>query len=272
MKTKVWLAWALWGVLCAPALAQEATPAAAEEEPPPPPGAAAEPEGPAEASAGREDVAVKLSYYPAEEEEFGPIDPKYRGPVELSLFGGWTLFGDELDLQDGGSFTGGVRFTVNFGEESQVGLSLGYSATRIGFDLEDRNVRFGTQLGTRRLDSEVSIHSILLGLTYRLTYLRWEYFTPYVRLDLGLNYFDDTTAIGVFSVNGSGAGTAVRGKVESAFGFTAGLAIGIDYKISRNWSARFETSGAFWSTEWREDESGTIVFNTLQLGIVWHFQ
>ena len=258
MKLETVLVCALVGALSAPVLAQE----------PPPPAE----ESSAEPGAGADEVRVNLSYYPAEEEEFGPIDPSYRGPVELSLFGGWTFFGDNLDLQEGGALMGGVRLTANFGEESRVGLSLGYSATRIDFDLEDRNVRFGTQLGTRRLDSEVSIHSLLVGLTYRLTYLRWEYFTPYVRLDLGLNYFDDTDAIGVFAANGSGAATAVRGKVDSAFGFAAGLALGIDYKISRNWSARFETSGAYWSTKWREGESSTFVFNTLQLGIVWHFQ
>lgn len=253
-----------------PEASEQPEPGQPREDTPPIAPPAGDPAPPAEGR--QEEVRVNLSYYPAEEEEFGPIDPSYRGPVELSLFGGWTLFGDELDLEDGGAFMGGGRFTINFGDDSQVGLSFGYSVTRINFDLEDRNVRFGTQLGTRRLDSEVSIHSILVGLTYRLTYLRWEYFTPYVRLDLGMNYFDDTTANGVFRANGSGNPTAVQGKVASAFGFTAGLALGIDYKISRNWSARFETSGAYWSTEWREDESGTVVFNTLQVGFVWHFQ
>lgn len=262
MKPKLLVVCALVGALSASASAQESAPA---EAPVSEPAADAAP-------GAKDELAVALSYYPGEEKEFGPIHPSYRGPVELSLFGAWTLFGDAMDLQDGGAFMGGARFTINLGHESRVGLSVAYSATRIGFDLEDTNVRFGTQVGTRRLDSEVSIHSVQLGLTYRLTYLRWEYFTPYVRLDLGLNYFDETSAIGDFRANGSGTRTAVRGEVDSALGFSAGLSLGIDYKISRNWSARFETSGAYWVTKWREDESGTFVFNTLQFGVVWHFQ
>jgi hypothetical protein len=253
----------------------EATPEAEGETEPAGEGDAPAEEGPSSDDDGDvddDDEIESLSFYPAEEAEFGPIDPEYRGPLELSLFTGWVFFSHDLDLDTGGGLFPGVRVSFNFGEQSRLGLDVSYGTTRINFKLKDTNVQFGNQFGSRQVGSEVSIHNLTMGLTYRMTYLRWEYLTPYVRAQMGLNYFDDTRANGTFAANGTGAPVAVSAKVDSAFGFSIGAALGFDYKLSRNWSLRAETSIGYWQTDWREDENGAFVSVPLSFGVVWHFQ
>lgn len=213
------------------------------------------------------------SYYPAEEAEFGPIDPDYRGPVELSPYMGYSFFdNDKFGIEDSGGFFGGARVTFNFGNESNIGFDVTWGTTRLDFEHKDTNERFNNQVGTRTLNSEVTIHNFTLGLTYRMNYLRTEYLTPFVRFEVGVNYFDDLKTKATFIPNGATSGQLVNAKLESAFGASVQLAMGFDYKLSRNWSLRLESGGGYWFTDWREGENGGFIFNALQFGVVWHFQ
>ena len=215
-------------------------------------------------------IEVK-SYYPREEAEFGPIAPEYRGPVELSLYGGWTMYSGDLDVESGGSLLGGVRFTVNFGEEDQVGLDFTWGVTRINFHIDETDSVAGRGFGRKDIRGEVTINSFVVGLTYRMTYLRFEYLTPFVRAGVGVNYFEDEVGRGTFQPNNNGALQQFTERLDSEFGIMGRLGFGFDYKIDKNWSIRTEYSLDVMINSWADRDDPQFAGNA-QLGFVWHFQ
>ncbi len=199
------------------------------------------------------------AYYPDEEREFGPIMPDYRGPVELSLYAGWSIFSPELDWTTG-AVLGGARFTVNGGEESEIGIDFNWGVTRTQYALSE---------GGATARGEVTVHTFMAGLTYRMSFLRSHLLTPFVRVAMGAVYFDESE----FSVR---AGTTrIRGKLPASYGWAGQLGLGLDYKLAKNWSFRMESSVDLWITDWREGKhgwEGLVQGNVFQAGIVWHFQ
>lgn len=216
-----------------------------------------------------EEIVEVTSYYPAEEREFGPIMPEFRGPVELSLYGSWNFFSPTLDMVTGGALFGGARVTANFGEQGEVGAELDWTVSRFRF--HQRGLRTAGGIGSTyaTVRSLVTVHTATFGATFRLTFLRSGLLTPFVRFGVGMVYFDavDTTA------QISGGTTPI--KLDSSTGLAVVLGAGFDYKLAKNWSFRFETGGSLWMTDWREGD-GTYeaewVANSAQIGIVWHFQ
>ena len=210
------------------------------------------------------------SWYPEEEEEFGPIDVDYRGPVELGIFGGYRLYSDGLGLQKGGAFIGGARLTLNLFEDHRVGLDFSYSVTRIAYQVQGKTVVNGTTRLTK-VRGEVTVNSFLTGATYRMDYLRLEYLTPFVRVGLGVNYFDSTEGQGQsFSPIGTPA-VPYSEKIEAEFGLLIQLGMGFDYKFDRNWSLRVGTNVDAMINDWADTDSPQFAGN-VEMGIVWHFQ
>jgi len=211
------------------------------------------------------------SYYPREEAEFGPVAPEYRGPVELSLYGGWTMYSGDLDVEKGGALLGGLRFSVNFGEEDQVGLDFSWGITRINFHIDENDSVANLGFGRKDIRGEVTINSFLVGVTYRMTYLRFEYLTPYVRAAVGVNYFEDEVGRGTFRANGNGPSQLFTERLDSEFSLMAQVGFGFDYKLDKNWSIRTEYSLDVMLSDWAERDDPQFAGNA-QFGVVWHFQ
>jgi opacity protein-like surface antigen len=210
------------------------------------------------------------SWYPEEEEEFGPIDVDYRGPVELSIFGGYRVYSSDLDVQRGGGFIGGARLTLNLFDDHRVGLDFSYSVTRLNFNVDGTTIIGGQQRQTK-VRGEVTINSFLIGATYRMDYLRLEYLTPFVRAGLGVNYFDSTEGNGrAFSPTGLPP-VAHRDSIDAEFGLLVQLGTGFDYKLDRNWSFRVGTNVDAMINDWADRDSPQFAAN-VEMGIVWHFQ
>lgn len=205
-----------------------------------------------------EEVEV-TSRYPGEEREFGPIDLNYRGALELSFFSGWNMYSSELELETGGGLYGTLRFTINLGEESQWGLDLNATATRMNYKLREQIDGF--EVNTR---DEVTITTWMAGFTYRLTSLRFEYATPYIRLGLGICYFDTSES------KGTADGTAQIIRIERAIGFAGALNVGFDYKMDKHWSLRVETGLEVWSVNWLDEKETHLVGSIFSLGVVLH--
>jgi opacity protein-like surface antigen len=186
------------------------------------------------------------------------------------MYGGWTMYSGDLDVEEGGALLGGVRFTVNFGEDDRIGLDFQWGITRINFKVKD-NIQLGNVAGEAKLRGEVTINQFLVGLTYRMTYLRLEYLTPFVRLGLGANYFDGTSGSGTFRPNNNGGLTATRQRIDSELGAVVQLGVGFDYKFDKNWSLRWEWSGDLMINDWADRDSPQFAGN-VQIGVVWHFQ
>ena len=225
---------------------------------------------PAEADHHHPHTTKVKSWYPAEEEEFGPIDVDYRGPVELSIFGGYRVYSSDLDVQRGGAFIGGGRLTLNLFDDHRVGLDFSYSVTRINFKV-DGTANVGGGPRATKLRGEVTINSFLVGATYRMDYLRLEYLTPFVRAGLGVNYFDGTEGKGsAFSPTGLPP-LPHREKIDAEFGLLVQLGMGFDYKLDRNWSFRVGTNIDAMINDWADRDSPQFAGN-VEMGIVWHFQ
>ena len=227
-------------------------------------------ETPDEHAAEHSHAPAEVHYYPAEEEEFGPIDVNYRGPVELSVFGGWRVYSDELDVESGGAFIGGARLTLNLFENHRLGLDFSYSVTRINFNV-DGTTSLNNVTRRTKTRGEVTINSFLVGATHRMDYLRLEYLTPFIRAGLGVNYFDKTTGHGQsFSAIGT-APLPFQEKIKAEFGLLVQLGIGFDYKLDRNWSFRLGTNVDAMINDWADRDSPQFAGN-LEMGVVWHFQ
>ncbi|MDC3378866.1 porin family protein, partial [Planctomycetota bacterium] len=211
--------------------------------------------------------------YPVEEREFGPVMVDYRGPVELNLYAGWTMYSGNLDIQKGGSAVVGGRFSFNFGPDDEYALDLNVASTVAHY--RQRKSRGNVE---EIFSGDVNINSITIGGTYRLRKLRFEYLTPYVSAGLGVTVFGASNGRGVRILRSpvqtpqASIQTPITKRLDLSVAPTLSLGFGFDYKIDKNWSIRVDVrDDILLYTDFRSGESfGNAT--TFTAGLIWHFE
>jgi hypothetical protein len=232
--------------------------AAKPTEPAPTP--AAKPVEPAP-SAVKPASGPSISFYPPEEALFGPIEPEHRGHVELNLYLGWDLYapvrGIGVDKRRDGTMQGdygaplaGGRFTVNLGEHAEYGVSLDFRASRPQATIVVEDTTPTGQRVTGELSDRLTMYRLDIDFTYRIRALRYEYITPYVSAGVGAVWINSVSGRGLDKFNPV---QNVHVSEDRAIGFGPNLAIGFDYKLSRNVSLFFEVRDHLTFTKFNQD-------------------
>lgn len=165
-----------------------------------------------------------------EEEEFGPIDFDYRGPLELTLSGGAYIFDGgvaESKLDNGGS--GSARLTFNLSSTNSYAFELYFGMTRTNYRVRLDAPGFGTNPDGSSLfnRNKAFIYFGDANIVFRPSGLAFDYAQFYLSIGGSIAYFD-----------------RFRGaSPENDYGYGGNIEFGLDYKLDRTWSLKLGAKG-----------------------------